>query len=224
MCLTKVPQQQGQQSHVNQVTADPDSSSDDEYLYVLSRDTHGSKIPRKSVMINEIDMIIDTGASIDILDETAYHKVNYSGKITLQPSTKRLFAYGFKSQLHVIGTFEATVTFRNNRTASTLHVLQGNHGSLFSYSTAVALGILDIQLHHISSTPMCEQLFRQYTSLFEGIGKLKGIKVQLHIDTKVTPVAQKARRIPFHLRKKVEHELKVLEEQHIIERVDGPTP
>ena len=37
-------------------------------------------------------------------------------------------------------------------------------------------------------------------------------------------MAQKARRIPFHLRKKVEHELKVLEEQHIIERVDGPTP
>ena len=169
-------------------------------------------------------MIIDTGASIDILDETAYHKVNYSGKITLKPSTRRLFAYGSKSQLHVIGSFEATVTFRNNRTVSTLHVLQGSHGSLLSYSTAVALGILDIQLHHISSTPMCEQLFRQYTSLFEGIGKLKGTEVQLHIDTKVTPVAQKARQIPFHLRKKVEHELKVLEEQHIIERVDGPTP
>ena len=132
--------------------------------------------------------------------------------------------HGSKSQLHVIGSFEATVTFRNNCTVSTLHVLRGSHGSLLSYSTAVALGILDIQLHHISSTPMCEQLFRQYTSLFEGIGKLKGTKVQLHIDTKVTPVAQKARRIPFHLRKKVEHELKVLEEQHIIERVDGPTP
>ena len=71
---------------------------------------------------------------------------------------------------------------------------------------------------------MCEQLCRQYPSVFEGIGKLKGIEVQLHIDTKVTPVAQKARRIPFHLRKKVEHELKVLEEQHIIERVNGPTP
>ena len=70
---------------------------------------------------------------------------------------------------------------------------------------------------------MCEQLFRQYTSLFEGIGKLKGVKVQLHINTKVTTVAQKARQIPFHLCKKVEHELKVLEEQHIIEQVDGPT-
>ena len=33
MCLTKVPpQQQRQQPHVNQVTSDPDSSSDDRYL------------------------------------------------------------------------------------------------------------------------------------------------------------------------------------------------
>ena len=204
---------------------DPESSSDDEYLYILSQDARGSRIPTMSVMINEIpvDMIIDTGASIDILDETAYHKVNCSGKITLQPSTKQLFAYGSKSQLHVIGSFEATITCRNNCTVSTLHVLEGSRGSLLSYSTAVGLGILDIQLHHISSTPMCEQLFRQYPSLFEGIGKLKGIKA-LHIDTKVTPVAQKARQIPFHLRKKVEYELKILEEQHIIERVDGPTP
>ena len=236
MCLTQVPTQQHsyrpqqrQQPRVNQVTSepvDPESSSDDEYLYILSQDACGSRIPTMSVIINEIpvDMIIDTGASIDILDETAYCKVNYSGKITLQPSTKRLFAYGSKSQLHVIGSFEATITCRNNCTASTLHVLEGSHGSLLSYSTAVDLGILDIQLHHISSTPMCEQLSRQYPSLFEGIGKLKGIKAQLHVDTKVTPVAQKARRIPFHLRKKVERELKILKEQHIIERVDGPTP
>ena len=56
------------------MTSDPDSSSDDEYLYILSQDTCGSKIPTMSVTINEIpvDMIIDTGASIDILDETAY--------------------------------------------------------------------------------------------------------------------------------------------------------
>ena len=65
--------------------AEPDSSSDDEYLYVLRRNTSALKFPTVSVIINEIpvNMIIDTGASIDILDETAYHKVNHSGKITL---------------------------------------------------------------------------------------------------------------------------------------------
>ena len=40
----------------------------------------------------------------------------------------------------------------------------------------------------------------------------------------MSPVAQKARRIPFHLRKKVEQELNNLEQQGIIEKVNGPTP
>lgn len=48
--------------------------------------------------------------------------------------------------------------------------------------------------------------------------------VKLHIDQSVQPVAQPHRRIPFKTRKKVQAELKVLEENDIIEKVDGPTP
>ena len=145
-----------------------------------------------------------------------YKKVNHNSQITLQPSTKQVFTYESATQLHVLGSFDTTITVKNNWTISTLQVLEGSHGSLLGYSTAVALGILNMQLHHITSTPIHEQLFRQYPAPFEGIGQLKGVEVKLHIDTKVPLVAQKARRIPFHLRKKVEHELKILEEQHII--------
>ena len=54
---------------------DPNNSNDDEHIYVLSHDICGSKIPTMSAKINEIpvDMIINTGASIDILNELAYH-------------------------------------------------------------------------------------------------------------------------------------------------------
>ncbi|GFR81610.1 Nfx1-type zinc finger-containing-like protein [Elysia marginata] len=61
-------------------------------------------------------------------------------------------------------------------------------------------------------------------NLFEGFGKIKGIKIKLYIDEKVQPVAQKHRRIPYHIRKDTEAELKRLEEQDIIENVEGPTP
>ena len=67
-------------------------------------------------------------------------------------------------------------------------------------------------------------LVQQYPSLFKGIGKLEGEQVKLHIDKQVTPVAQRARRIPFHLRKEVEKELDHLEQNGIIEKVEGPTP
>ena len=109
----------------------PDSSSDDEHFYVMSQDTNTSKTPTVSVKINGISInMVDTGGSIDILDETAYKQVNYSCQITLQPSTKRLFAYGSAAQPHVHGSFDATLAVKNNQTASTLQVLEGNHGSL----------------------------------------------------------------------------------------------
>ena len=64
----------------------------------------------------------------------------------------------------------------------------------------------------------------QYPRLFQGIGKLKDVEIKLHIDKQVKPVAQPARRIPFHLRQQVEKQLKLLEQQGIIEQVEGPTP
>jgi hypothetical protein len=56
------------------------------------------------------------------------------------------------------------------------------------------------------------------------MGKIKDQIITLHVDETVTPVSQKHRRIPFHVRKDVEKELQRLEEQDIIEKVTGPTP
>ena len=69
-----------------------------------------------------------------------------------------------------------------------------------------------------------QNIEKKFPNLFNGIGKLKDVEVPLHIDTTVKPVAQRARRIPFHIRKKVDKELSSLEQQGIIEKVDGPTP
>ena len=135
-----------------------------------------------------------------------------------------MFAYGSTAQLNVLSSFEANLAVQNNEKMSTLHVLQGSHGSLLSYTTALDLGILNMQINHVKNTLAHEQLLKQYPTLFNGIGKLKGVEVKLHIDSAVSPVAQKARRIPFHLRKKVEQELNNLEQQGIIEKVNGPTP
>lgn len=105
-----------------------------------------------------------------------------------------------------------------------IHVLQGNNGSLLSYKTAIALGILDLHINQVKTNMLSQNIEKKFPNLFSGIGKLKDVEVPLHIDTTVEPVAQRARRIPFHIRKKVEKELSSLEQQGIIEKVDGPTP
>lgn len=65
----------------------------------------------------------------------------------------------------------------------------------------------------------------EYQDLFNGIGKLKNKTVKLHINKAVRPVALRHRRIPFHLRDKVEAEIKRLIDADIIEKVeDQSTP
>ena len=110
MCLSKPKAiQQTQCSHksnVNYVTQiESASSSDDEYLYTMRQDENTLSIPKISIEINEVtvDMIVDTGASTDILDEVTYCRINHRLNIKLQPSTKCLFAYGSESQLAVLG-------------------------------------------------------------------------------------------------------------------------
>ena len=77
--------------------------------------------------------------------------------------------------------------------------------------------------HVLDTVPVHKQLCRQYPGIFNGIGKLKGVEVKLHIDQSVPPVAQQARQFPFDLCKKVGKEFEHLEQQGIIEKVDGLT-
>ena len=53
---------------------------------------------------------------------------------------------------------------------------------------------------------------------------MKNFEVKLHIDPTVPPVPQQARRIPFHLRQKDSEALQQLENDDVIEKVEGPTP
>ena len=221
----------GKKTAIHQVSVpqnDPSSSSsDDEYLYTIEHNVLSAKTPMVPVQVNGVTvrMVVDTGASADILNEATFGQINHSGSIELQPLTKHLFAYGSKSQLPVLGKFEANITFKDKHIVSTVYDLPGNHGSLLGCKTAASLGVIDFHINNVAEEiPEHQRLTRQFPNLFKGIGNLKGVEVKLHIDKEVTPVARQARRIPFHLRKRVEKELEHLESQGIIENVDGPTP
>ena len=48
------------------------------------------------------------------------------------------------------------------------------------------------------------RLLGQYADLFKGIGKMKGVRVDFHVDSAIRPVPQPHRRIPFSVRPKAE--------------------
>ena len=189
----------------------------------MGQGVNDKKVPKVTASISgvPISMTIDTGASTNIIDEATFTKIEKQSSIKLQSTSTRIFAYGSSSQLVTLGKFNASITTGSMSTETTFHVVRGAHGSLLSYTTAHALGVVDVKINAITAG---DELTQKYPTLFDGIGKLKDFEVKLHIDQSVKPVAQPARRIPFHLRKQVEAELERLEQQNIIERVDGPTP
>ncbi len=73
-------------------------------------------------------MMIDTGASANIIDEDRFKELQKHHTIELNSPTKRMFAYGSDSQLTVIGQFTAKINVGQKHVQSMVYVLQSSHG------------------------------------------------------------------------------------------------
>jgi len=211
------------ESQPDQNLADEDSEDSGEYLFHVNHQS--SKQPQVTVKVNNdnLNFVIDSGASVNILDESSF------SKLRPQPSLKRaqsnIYTYGAKSPLSLKGSFHAAVESNDRVTEAQIFVAAGNSGNLLSYKTASELGLIKIKVDTVKQDDgiTVEKLAQKHPELFAGVGMLKNHQVQLHIDPNVKPVAQPHRRIPFHLQKMVEKEIQILLEQDIIEPVEGPT-
>ena len=220
---------QTQNDQKSRKTATPDSSDDDYVFSVYTmQDQEVQKYSPIQILGTTVDVIVDSGASVNIVDDVSYEKLKH--KCELRPSNAKVYPYGSTTPLPLRGKFIAAVHSKMKTVdKATFYVTQGNHGSLLSRKTATALGLLKVinstsTENQTTDAPSTSQLISEYQDRFKGIGKLKDFQVKLHIDGSVQPSVQPHRRIPFHMRKKVEQELDKLEKQGIIERVSGPTP
>lgn len=206
-------------------------TSDEEYEYAYTVDhQENKKPPICQLQINgrNVNMMIDSGASVNLLDEITFQRINSHGSESLQPVHTKIYSYGSKVPLPTLGILTATVKSSNASTSAQLTVVKGENGNLLSYHTAKKLGLIVVSINTATVTERNkddpESLKEEFKSLFGGIGKVPNKQVKLHIDPDVTPRQQPHRRIPFHVRDDVEKELERLEKLDIIEKVEGPTP
>ncbi|XP_052777873.1 uncharacterized protein K02A2.6-like [Mya arenaria] len=162
-------------------------------------------------------MLVDTGSSINVIDEKAYNAMKPKPK--LNKTDTKVYAYGSIEAVKIMGQFQAMIETKDKFTTAMIYVTKGNSGNLLSYSTSVSLQVVPEIYSMTSKSEICDK----FPKVFTGIGKLKDTQIELFVDNTVQPVVQPHRRIPFHLRKQVEIELKRLEDMDIIEKVDGPT-
>ena len=168
-----------------------------------------------------LEMILDSGALVNLIDEVTYKRIYKSKAKTLEQAKRRIFSYGSLTPLPLLETIQAEITAKSSSTSATLHVVKGSSGNLLGYDTAQRLGLLKI-VNQVATDKTSPQYLAsgEFENLLGGIGIGKVVK--LHIDPDVHPRQQPHRRIPFHVRQDVEKELERLE--NIIEKVTGPTP
>lgn len=151
----------------------------------------------------KVPILIDTGASVNVLDAVQFQKL--SPRPQLRSTKARIYTYGGTSPLALQGVIEVTVAHGKRMLKTKFHVTRERAGSLLGCAMAEDLGLETFarQIHQSHA----EAAMAEFPQLFKGLGTLKGVKIRLHIDKSVEPVALRHRRVPYHLRLLIEAEL-----------------
>lgn len=165
---TTMPSRHRNKQTVRNIDQDSASSSDsDEWLYTLHKGQqkptktpstiHRVNLPQAKIKINNVNfkLMIDTGASINVLDENTFTKLQNAGQVhqikLTKPKTK-IYAYGSKVPLSVLGTFTTEVESRRRLTSATFYVVKEDHGSLLSCKTAQELDLIKLNINSVKQT------------------------------------------------------------------------
>ena len=187
--------------------------------YVFMSTTQSTCLPLFDVTINGsmIQVLADSGASINILPEHVFKKL--TPKPHLNSSKTKIFPFSSSQPLDVIGKFNASISHKNIDISADFLVVKTKEIPIIGWKTCLELQLLQ----KVTAVSNCE-ISAQFPDIFTGLGKLKDHSVKLHIDETVLPVAQRYRRIPFHMRKQLENYLKKEESMGVIEKATGATP
>ena len=140
------------------------------------------------IMTCPIELVIDTGASVNIIDHSSYKA--FVNKPKLQSPVPKLWEFGSKNPLSVQGFFESEIMYKSNITRAKFYVLESNtSNNLLSGETAQ-----QIQLIQFSLQTGPKSIPDEFPALFDGsMGRIKNIKIKLHLDKYVPQVSQRTR-------------------------------
>ena len=202
--------------------------SDDDNCFTLS--STSAKSPETQILIGDtnVKVLVDSGASVNIVHHNIFNQIQKNNPSIHLVSTKaKIRAYGSEDPIELAGQFKTTIqSSTGQHTDATFYVTTGQYMCILGYQSSTELGLITLNVNSLTQHghPSVEKILHRHHNLFQGTGNLKGVEVTLQIDKSITPVAQAPRRIPHHLKKKVNDKLQEMRESGIIERADGATP
>ena len=172
---------------------------------------------------------LDTGSAVSIMPMDMFGEK--FKKSQLKPTRLTLKTYTGEDIIP-LGKINVTVKLNGQRRKLDLYVIEGGSNALFGRSWLREIQVNWAEIHAIVATQNIEKsgtktnkrldsILNRHNDVFQdGIGKLKGFKATFNVEPNTVPRFLKARNVPYSLRPAVEAELRNLEEQDIIERVD----
>jgi hypothetical protein len=224
-----------------------DSSNDEDFIqhFRIKQTTrlNAKKISKScTVMINDVVTEIepDTGSDANIMDEEQFDRLQKArSEIRLKKSRTKLRA--LLQDIPVLGECSVTIRNQTRQTRTRIIVIRGKMDSLplIGRPTLSNLGMVLIDetgnlensrekdTHKVKKTdatyPKLEEILGKYEGRFHGVGKAERdgevIEIHLPMNEDATPIAQKPRRVPYHLLEPLEQRINEFIESDIIEKV-----
>ena len=221
---------------VREVTETPHTTKDPHaasarYLSVETAPEYAFHVqtPQKKLLVDvsinntTVNCLIDTGSTVTIMALDTYNAMK--SPPPLQSSTVPIYTYGSSSPLDVVGSFPATISYKQASVQCVVFVTVHAGDTLLSLNVAQGLGLISVAYNLNSTQDHLPGFLKDYEDCFRGLGKLATFECTLHVDDSVQPSAMPHRRVPYHQRLQVEKELQRLVELDVIERVEQqPTP
>ena len=253
-----------------------DSSEEEIFTLQALHPDSSDNSARLSLQLNGFPttLLIDSGASVNVLPLLVYQKVKQQGSKP-EPTSTRIYPYGSTHPLEVLGKCHITVDAYGKRALVEFVIVNHKGTAILGRDTSLAMGVLHVGplnhhthgLYRLTSelenpanaihadapaskavsptrfkvTPTTEPnpipeprslpaalrlntILSDYRQVFEGLGRVKGVEVEIHMKKGTIPVVHPPSRVPVHLREALNKELDIQESLGIIEPVEGPTP
>ena len=185
-------------------------------MFSLRSETNetGYKSCQANVQHVELDLLIDLGAKVSIINKSAFNEHFSSQK--LDSPCQRLVCYN-SEEIKVLGVVRLSVQYQEQRVENLPFYLTLLGASLMGIDLFNRLGF---QVTHNGVPVQSVELASRFPEAFRDFGKVIGYNHRPNVDTMVKPVTQKLRRLPLTLREQVSEELRHLEEIDVVEKID----
>lgn len=159
-------------------------------------------------------MELDTGASVSIMGEKAFH--GRFPELTIEPSDVVLRSYCGKVT-PVKGKVTVPVQFGTRQATLPLFLAPDQCPTLLGRNWISALDLDLTEVQSIKSLSSVDELLSRYKSVFsEGPGTLKGVKAKLFVKEGAVPKFFKPRTIPFALQDRVAEKLEKMQREQVL--------